>query len=138
MFEYIEPVAYGVSDMDEALRVFRDNLGLELSDRRIIEGSTTVEKVVFRCGPKLIELLRPINHPAHVLFLKEYGPGLHHLGFTLNNLPKQVNQLRQKGVVINGLFMAGAVWTIACYDYEKSDLDLLKRGCHGDSLAEAE
>ena len=39
MFEYIHHVAYVVSDMDEAVCIFRDAFELELSDRRVIERS---------------------------------------------------------------------------------------------------
>lgn len=51
MFEYIHHIAHVVSDKDGGLRVFRDTFELELSDRRIIEGETSVEMAAFRCGP---------------------------------------------------------------------------------------
>ncbi len=138
MFEYIHHVAYVVSDMEDALRVFRDTFGLELSDRRVIEGETSVEMAAFRCGPTLIEVLRPINHPALAEFLAEHGPGLHHVGFAVKDLAKQAEELKEKGVYIHGPFLAGTGWKIAYFDFEKSDLDLLKSCYHGDHLAEAE
>jgi methylmalonyl-CoA/ethylmalonyl-CoA epimerase len=137
MFEYIHHVAYVVSDMDDALRIFRDTFELELSDRRIIEGETSVEMAAFRCGPTLIEVLRPINHPALAQFLEEHGPGLHHVGFAMKDISKRAAQLKAKGVSINGPFVAGTGWEIAYFDFEKSDLDLLKSCYHGDHLAEA-
>ena len=138
MFDYIHHVAYVVSDMDDAVRVFRDTFELELSDRRVIEGETSVEMAAFRCGPTLIEILRPINHPALAQFLEEHGPGLHHVGFAMKDLPKRVEELKDKGVFINGPFVAGTGWKIAYFDFEKSNLDLLKSCYHGDHLAEAD
>lgn len=138
MFDYIHHIAYVVSDMDDALRIFRDTFELELSDRRLIEGETSVEMAAFRCGPTIIEILRPINHPALAQFLEEHGPGLHHVGFAMKDLPKRVEELKEKEVFINGPFVAGTGWRIAYFDFEKSDLDLLKSCYHGDHLAEAE
>ena len=37
MFEYVHHIAYVVSDMDNAVRVFCDTFELALSDRRVIE-----------------------------------------------------------------------------------------------------
>ena len=37
MFEYIHHVAYVVSDIDHAVRVFRDTFELELTERRVVE-----------------------------------------------------------------------------------------------------
>ncbi len=138
MFEYIHHIAYVVGDIDDALRVFRDTFELELKDRRVIEGENSVEMAAFRCGPTLIEVLRPINHPALAQFLEEHGPGLHHVGFAMKDLPKRAEELREKGVFINGPFVAGTGWRIAYFDFEKSDLDLFKSCYHGDHIAEAD
>ena len=107
MFEYIHHIAYVVSDMDDAVRLFRDTFELELSDRRVIEGETSVEMAAFRCGPTLIEVLYPINHPALAQFLEEHGPGLHHVAFAMRDLPKRIEELREKGVVVHEPFVAG-------------------------------
>jgi catechol 2,3-dioxygenase-like lactoylglutathione lyase family enzyme len=136
MFEYIHHVAYVVSDMDDALRIFRGTFELQLSERRVIEGELSFEMATFHCGPTLIEILRPINHPALVAFLEKHGPGLHHVGFGMRDLPKRVEELKDTGVFLNGPFVAGTGWTVAYFDFEKSDLDLLKSGHHGDHLTE--
>jgi methylmalonyl-CoA/ethylmalonyl-CoA epimerase len=136
MFEYIHHVAYVVNDMDDALRIFRDIFELQICDHRVIEGETSVEMAAFRCGPTLIEVLRPINHPALAQFLEEHGPGLHHVGFAMKDISKRVDDLHEKGVAIHGPFVAGTGWEIAYFDFEKSNLDLLKSCYHGDHLAE--
>jgi methylmalonyl-CoA/ethylmalonyl-CoA epimerase len=137
MFKFIHHVAYVVNDMEDALRIFRDIFELELSDRRVMEGNTTVEMAAFRCGPTLIEVLRPIHHPELSKFLEEHGPGLHHVGFATQDLEKRVGELKEKGVFLNGPFVAGTGWKIAYFDFGKSDLDLLNSCYHGDHLTEA-
>ena len=138
MFEYIHHVAYVVDDMDDAVRIFSDTFELEMNYRRVIEGETSVEMAAFRCGPTLIEVLRPINHPELEQFLEEHGSGLHHVGFAMKDIPKRIEALKDKGVFINGPFVAGTGWRIAYFDFEKSDLDMLKSCYHGDHLAEAD
>jgi methylmalonyl-CoA/ethylmalonyl-CoA epimerase len=138
MFEYIHHVAYVVSDLDDAVRVFRDTFELELSQRRVIEGETSVEMAGFRCGPTIIEVLRPINHPALTQFLEEHGPGLHHVAFALKDLPKRIEELKEKEIFACEPFVVGMGWTISYFDLEKSGLDLFKSCYHGDHLAEAD
>jgi methylmalonyl-CoA epimerase len=138
MFEYVHHVAYAVSDMDDAVRIFRDTFELELSDRRVIEGELRVEMAAFRCGPTLVELLRPIDHPALAQFLEDHGPGLHHVAFAMNDLTKRVEELREKGVFVNEPFVAGTGWRIAYFDLDKSGLALFQSQHHGDHVAESD
>jgi len=130
MFEYIHHVAYVVNDMDDAVRIFRDTFELELSDRRVIEGERSVEMAAFRCGPTLIELLRPINHPALAQFLEDHGPGLHHVAFAVKDLPKRIKELKKKGAFIKEPFVAGTGWRIAYFDLDNNDLALFQMGTH--------
>ena len=136
MFESVHHVAYVVNDMDDALRIFRDISELELSERRVIEGEISFEMAAFRCGHTLIEILRPIHHPALAQFLEEDGPGLHHVGFASKDLLMRVEELKEKGVFMNGPFVAGTGWKVAYFDFEKSDLGLLNSCHHGDHLTE--
>lgn len=138
MFDYIHHVAYVVSDMEEAISIFHDTFELELSDRKLIEGDTTVEMAAFRCGPTFIEILRPVNHPALEQFLEEHGPGLHHVAFALRDLPKRIEELKEKKVFASQPFYAGTGWKIAYFDLDRSGLDLFKSCYHGDHLAEAD
>ena len=88
MFEYVHHVAYVVSDMDDAARVLGDLFELQLVERRVIDGTHSAEMASYRCGPSLIEVLRPIGHPELDRFLREHGPGLHHVAFAVRDLPK--------------------------------------------------
>jgi catechol 2,3-dioxygenase-like lactoylglutathione lyase family enzyme len=124
--------------MDDAVRIFRDTFELELTDRRVIGGEHSVEMAAFRCGPTVIELLRPINHPALAQFLEDHGPGLHHVAFAMKDLTKRIEELREKGVFINEPFVAGPGWRIAYFDLDKSDLAVFQSQYHGDHVAEAD
>ena len=138
MFEYIHHVAYVVSDMDDAVRTFRDTFGLALENRLVMEGEQSVEMATFRCGPTLIELLRPINHPALEQSLEDRGPGLHHVAFAMKDLPARIEELGEKGVFASEPFIAPTGWSIAYFDLERSNLGLFQSCYHGDHLVEAE
>jgi catechol 2,3-dioxygenase-like lactoylglutathione lyase family enzyme len=138
MFEYIHHVAYIVSDMDDAVSLFGDTFEMELIDRRVIEGENSFEMATFNCGSSQIELLRPINHQPLAQFLRDHGPGLHHVAFAMKDLPKRKEDLRRKGVVISEPFVAPTGWKIAYFDLNNSDLALFQSQYHGDHVAEAE
>jgi len=137
MLEYVHHIAYVVSDMDDAIRTFGETFELEMSDRRVIEGDRSIEIAAFRCGPTLIELIRPINHPLLAQFLKEHGPGLHHVAFAMRHLSKGIQELQERGIFASEPFVAPTGWKIAYLDLDKSGLSLFKSCYHGDHLAEA-
>jgi len=138
MIEYVHHIAYVVGDMDDAICTFGQKLNLELTDRRVVEGDRSVEITTFRCGPTLIELIRPIDHPPLATFLEEHGPGLHHVAFAMSELSKGIENLKAKGVFTRDPFVAPTGWKVAYFDLDKSGLSLLNSSHHGDHLAEAE
>lgn len=113
MLDGIHHVAYVVSDMEDAIRIFRDVFELTLIDRRVLEGQSSVEIATFRCGSTLIELMRPISHPQLTQFLREHGPGLHHVAFAMKDLSEGIGALRDKGVFASNPLVAGTGWRIA-------------------------
>ena len=137
MLEYVHHVAYVVSDMEGAIRLFRETFELEVSDRLVIDGPRSVEVVTFRCGPTLVELLRPIDHPQLAQFLKDHGPGLHHVAFATKNLDARIEELGQKGVCVQQPFVAPTGWKIAYFDLQNPYLAPLRSHYHGDHLVEA-
>ena len=140
MFEYVHHVAYAVDDIDHAIGIFRDTFGLEMIDRRTVEGERSFEMAAFRCGATIIELQRPIDYPALHQFLKDHGPGLTHVAFAVRNLPERIKELEQKGVFMKepGAFVAGTGWRIANFDLDRGNLTLFHSQYHDDHLAEAD
>ena len=69
MFEYVHHIAYVVSDMDDAVRIFGGKFKMELSERRVVGGEQSVEIAAFRCGPTLIEVIRPRSPASRISLL---------------------------------------------------------------------
>jgi len=75
----IHHIAVVVGDLDEALSFYRDALGLELTERRVVDAEG-VEIAFLPAGEGEIELLRPLSDEGGVArFLAKRGPGLHHV-----------------------------------------------------------
>jgi methylmalonyl-CoA/ethylmalonyl-CoA epimerase len=75
----IHHVAIVVHDLDDALTFYRDALGLEVIDRRVVpeEG---VEIAFLPTGEAEIELLQPLTEEGGIArFLEKRGEGLHHI-----------------------------------------------------------
>jgi methylmalonyl-CoA/ethylmalonyl-CoA epimerase len=135
--EYVHHIAYVVGDMEDAVRTFGGKLKMELRDRRVVESGGSVEIATFHCGPTLIELIRPIDHPVLTQFLREHGPGLHHVAFAMRDLSKGIQELKARGVFAGEPFVAPTGWKVAYFDFDKSGLSMFKNSYHGDHLAEA-
>ena len=140
MFEYVHHVAYVVDDMERAISIFRDTFELESVGRRVVEGEASFEMATFRCGRTLIELQRPIDYPELERYLEDHGPGLTHVAYAVRDLPRRIEQLAEKGVVVEepGAFLAGTGWKIANFDLAQCELALFQSKYHDDHLAEAD
>jgi methylmalonyl-CoA/ethylmalonyl-CoA epimerase len=91
-----------VHDMDEALRFWRDALGLTL------EGTETVQSEKVRtgflpAGETRIELLDATGDDSPVARrLAKAGPGVHHIALDVDDLEASLDRLREHGVRILG------------------------------------
>jgi methylmalonyl-CoA epimerase len=90
-------VAVAVDSVDEALKFYRETLGLEqitvmtLEDRGLKVG-------LVKAGPSEIELLEPLQEDSTVgRFLDRRGPGLHHVCFEVEDVEKSMRYFEGRG-----------------------------------------
>jgi len=101
-------VVIAVFDLDEAIRSWRDGLGLPLS-YRISHPDAHLELAFFRLEEGgFIELVSPLSDrsPIHK-FLQERGEGVRILCLHVDDLDAAVEDLRRKGVALDGV---GTPW----------------------------
>ncbi len=98
MIHRIDHVAIVVNDIEAALRVYRDALGLRLSQVQTIPDQDV--KVAFLpAGDSEIELLEPINPDSGVArFLARRGEGMHHICLEVDDLDATLAELAAQGV----------------------------------------
>lgn len=98
MIHRIDHVAIVVNDIEAALRVYRDALGLRLSQVQTIPDQDV--KIAFLpTGDSEIELLEPINPESGVAkFLAKRGEGMHHICLEVDDLDATLMELAAQGV----------------------------------------
>jgi len=91
----IAHVGIAVRDLDEAVRFYRDVLGVTPHPPQIADGATIVGLTV---GASDIELLSAADADSPIgKFLARRGPGIHHVCFRVPDLEAALERCRQAG-----------------------------------------
>jgi methylmalonyl-CoA/ethylmalonyl-CoA epimerase len=98
MLKKIHHVGVVVPNLEEAMKFWRDLLGLHLTKSATIQDQG-VKAALLQVGASEIELLEPINPENGVgRFLARRGGGLHHLCFETDDVARELEAARAKGV----------------------------------------
>ena len=98
MLGAIDHVGVAVEDVDAALALYRDSLGMPLVHRETIE-SQGVDAALLDCGDGHIEVLAPLGPDTPVgKFLARRGPGLHHVAYRVQDVAEALNALSAAGI----------------------------------------
>jgi methylmalonyl-CoA epimerase len=98
MLGRIDHVGVAVADMDAALALYRDALGLELSHREVVE-EQGVDAALVDVGDGHVELLSPLGPETPVgKYLERRGPGLHHVAYAVDDIDAELDRLRDAGL----------------------------------------
>jgi len=94
----LDHVSIAVADMDEALRLYRDVLGLEVT-RRVHLEDRQLDIAFIRVGDTELELIRPLSEDTTVArFLERRGPGLHHICFRVDDVAESMREIGARGL----------------------------------------
>lgn len=90
----IHHVAILVEDIDQALRFWRDALGLQMASvEEISEQESIVTSLHTSAGE--LELVKPTNETSGLAqFLRKRGPGMHHICLEVEDLDAALKQLK--------------------------------------------
>ncbi len=97
MIKRIDHIAIAVNDMDEAARFYTDTLNLDLSGVEVVTEQKT--RVGFlKIGGSNIELVQPASEDSPLVkFLETRGPGIHHICLEVDDIQKEVEELKKRG-----------------------------------------
>jgi len=88
-------IGLAVTSIDEAVRFYRDVLGVTPRTLESVDGASIVS---LHLGDVEIELLEPTNSEGPVArFIAKRGPGIHHICIRVPDLNKAVLQCHQLG-----------------------------------------
>jgi methylmalonyl-CoA epimerase len=98
MFGAIDHVGVAVTDVDSALELYRDSLGMPLVHRETV-ASQGVDAALLDVGAGHVELLAPLGPETPVgKFLAKRGPGLHHVAYRVDDVSETLNALAAAGL----------------------------------------
>jgi methylmalonyl-CoA/ethylmalonyl-CoA epimerase len=98
MFGRIDHVGVAVEDLDEAIALYSQRLGMAVQHRETVE-EQGVEAVLLGVGESHVELLRPLGAETAVgRFLERNGPGLHHVAYGTDDIDAALESVRAAGL----------------------------------------
>jgi methylmalonyl-CoA epimerase len=98
MLGRIDHIGVATDDLEGALALYEQTLGMPLAHRETVE-SQGVEAALLDVGDGHVELLRPLGPDTPVgKYLDKRGPGLHHVAYAVSDIEDVLAQLSQAGI----------------------------------------
>jgi methylmalonyl-CoA/ethylmalonyl-CoA epimerase len=98
MFTRIDHVGIATADLETEVERYRATFGVGPAHRERIE-SQGVEEVLFALGRSYVQLLGALGPDTPVgRFLERRGPGLHHVGYLVDDVAATLDLLRARGI----------------------------------------
>ena len=97
-FRSLDHVAIVVPDTDEALKIWRDRVGLTVLYSEVVNNGA-LRLTHLDLGNTHLQLVQPLkpDHPLHA-WLQKNGAGLHHLCFRVDDVQEAFAELPQQGL----------------------------------------
>ena len=93
----IEHIGIATRAIDDALRFWRDALGLEVTHTEVVE-EQGVRVAMLPLGEPRIELLEPTSVDSPVAkFLEKRGAGIHHVAVRVDDIRAALARLKESG-----------------------------------------
>ena len=100
MFGRIDHIGVAVEDLDEAIALYGERLGMPVQHRETVEAQG-VEAVLLGVGESHVELLSPLGPETAVgRFLERNGPGMHHVAYGTDDIESALEDARAAGLAL--------------------------------------
>ncbi len=98
MLETIDHIGVAVEDLEAALGLYRDSMGMPVVHRETVK-EQGVEAALLDVGDGHVELLQPLGEDTAVgKFLARRGPGLHHVAYRVADVEETLGELSAAGL----------------------------------------
>jgi methylmalonyl-CoA epimerase len=98
VFGAIDHIGIAVEDIDGALPLYRDQLGMLEQHRETVE-EQGVHAALLEIGDAHVELIAPIGFDGAVArFLDRNGPGMHHVAYRTDDIEAELERLVSAGI----------------------------------------
>jgi len=100
VFGRIDHIGVAVDDLDEAVSLYSERLGMPVQHRETVE-QQGVEAVLLGVGESHVELLSPLGPDTAVgRFLERNGPGVHHVAYGTDDIESALEDARAAGLAL--------------------------------------
>ena len=98
MLARIDHIGVAVENLEEAISLYSERLGMPEQHRETVE-EQGVEAVLLEIGEGHVELLSPLSPETAVgKFLEKRGPGLHHVAYRTDDIDAALKSAREAGL----------------------------------------
>ena len=98
MVHKVDHIGVAVSNLEEALKIYTDVLGLKLHGTEVVE-EQKVRVAFMPVGDTEIELLESTDAEGPIAkFIEKRGEGIQHIAFRVDDIEEALEQMRQQGV----------------------------------------
>jgi methylmalonyl-CoA/ethylmalonyl-CoA epimerase len=98
MFTAVDHIGFVVADVEQAIAFYGEAFGLTEWER-IAQPERHADIAAARLGGALIELIAPTSDAAaFAKFLREKGPGMHHIAYRVDDIGAALAELSARGV----------------------------------------
>ena len=98
MIKKIDHISIAVKDLEDAMSIYSDILGLESKGTEVIEEQKIII-ATFLVGEVKIELVQSTQPNGPVgKFIEKRGEGMHHIAFRVENIDESLKELSASGV----------------------------------------
>ena len=98
MVKKVDHIGIAVSNLDEALKLYEEVLGIECIKTEVVE-EQKVKVAFLPLGDTEVELLESTAPDGPVAkFIEKKGEGIQHIAFKVDNIEKALEEMRQKGM----------------------------------------
>lgn len=107
MIKGIDHVAIAVENLDDALSIFENVLGLRVTHRETIE-EYDVEVATIEVGDMSLELVQGTAPDSPITsFIKKRGPGIHHVALEVENIEEAMKTIGEHADMIDAVPRTG-------------------------------
>jgi methylmalonyl-CoA/ethylmalonyl-CoA epimerase len=127
----IDHIGVVVEDINKAIEFYTTKLGMKLVHREDLpDRGIKVAFLTGKDGETAVELLEPMNHDdmnnTVAKFLKNKGPGLHHLAIKVGNIESALKELENQGLqLVDKSPRPGARGHLVAFVHPKSVMGVL-------------
>lgn len=98
MFTIVDHIGLAVQDVDQAIAYYSQTFGITEWER-IPMPERHMDVAAARLGDTLLELIAPTSDDAaFAKYLKEKGPGVHHIAYRVDDIRASLQELQEKGI----------------------------------------